>query len=110
MALRLLQIAILNTLIISSVCRADVLLSGTVKYGITNNSTNTVATTTTSTKSSHQTTTNSITADTITPNAQSMRLVPGITLQSIPDEKHRLSIGAGAYLDQTVEISLGIRL
>ena len=91
--------------------KADVLLSVTAKYGA--NGFDAQGSTSTSTLSTpakkHKTTSFTTTTGSLDVDNR-VQLVPGITLQTIPEKKYDLSIGGGIYTDSTVSVFLGIRL
>jgi len=98
-------------LLSSFAASGDVLLSVTAKYGA--NGFDAQGSTSTSTLSTpakkHKTTSFTTTTGSLDVDNR-VQLVPGITLQTIPEKKYDLSIGGGIYTDSTVSVFLGIRL
>jgi len=96
--------------------KADVLLSVTGKYGVSGyntsfspSSSNSSTTMTGHGKNSSTSTTYTFTNGSLDVSNR-YQLVPGLMLQTLPEKRYDLSFGAGAYLDSTVDIFVGIRL
>lgn len=105
-----------STILVSS-ATADVILSGGAKYGpngynASGNSYSSSETTMTTHGHGHgkTTSTSSSESGSNVDVSNRVQLVPGIKLQTVPKEKFDLSVGAGYYMDSTVELFLGIRL
>ena len=97
-------------LLSSFVAKADVLLSVTAKYGANGYDVEGSSSTTTSSKTkkhhskTYTTTTGSLDVD------NRVQLVPGLMIQTMPEKKYDLSIGAGVYMDSTFNMFVGMRL
>lgn len=96
----------------------DVLLSVTAKYGVTGYNTefSPGSSNSSTTVSNHGKSKNNSTSTTVTTTGGTLdidnkyQLVPGLMLQTMPENRYDLSIGAGIYMDSTVNMFLGIRL
>lgn len=95
--------------------KADVLLGITAKYGANGYDAEGYTTSTTTSSYLNRRCRKSSGSTYTTTNGyldveNRYELVPGLSLQTIPENKYGLSFGTGIYLDQTINMFLGIRL
>ena len=93
-------------LFIARISEADTIFSTGVKYGPNGYKANGNRSVTTTTKK-HSSTTQTVDTSSV---ENRIEMVPGFKLQTIPKEFLDLSFGAGYYLDNTVEVFIGVRL
>ena len=79
-----------------------IIISAAMKYGPSGSSSSTVTSSSNCGKKCSQ-------ASSVTSTSEQLKSVGGIKLQSVP-EPGGISFGAGYYIDNTVEVNLGIRL
>lgn len=110
--------SLIALLLLTSMAKADVLLGLTTKYGVSgyNTSFSPGSSSSSTVTSTHGNSHNNSTSTTYTFTNGSLdisnkyQLVPGLMLQTLPEKRYDLSFGAGAYLDSTVDLFVGIRL
>lgn len=97
----------ITILALTEISKADVIINGLMKYGVTGYSAEGVSQSSSQTvkKGKHKYTTTSTSTNTLRVSEEK-GFVPGLGFQVVPSDSG-VCVGAGYYTDDTVEMSLG---